>query len=259
MAGEHAGHRQRMRERFLCGGLDGFADHEVLELMLFYAIPQRNVNPLAHRLLERFGTLHAVLEASVADLMKVEGVGRHTALLLNLFSHAARRLEMSRENTGKLICNRGMAEKHAVRLLQGLKTEHFYVACLDGQMRLIADELIARGSIDEVQAYPRLVAEAVLRHNAHAAVLCHNHPGGSPIPSQQDVDVTRQLVALLTSLGVAVADHIIVSGGESLSMVACGLVTREKREDRLLTRVASSDGETRILAKLMKKRKETQT
>ena len=126
-------------------------------------------------------------------------------------------------------------------------------------MRLIADELIARGSIDEVQAYPRLVAEAVLRHNAHAAVLCHNHPGGSPIPSQQDVDVTRQLVALLTSLGVAVADHIIVSGGESLSMVACGLVTREKREDRLLTRVASSDGETRILAKLMKKRKETQT
>ena len=97
MAGEHAGHRQRMRERFLCGGLDGFADHEVLELMLFYAIPQRNVNPLAHRLLERFGTLHAVLEASVADLMKVEGVGRHTALLLNLFSHAARRLEMSRE------------------------------------------------------------------------------------------------------------------------------------------------------------------
>ena len=84
MAGEHAGHRQRMRERFLCGGLDGFADHEVLELMLFYAIPQRNVNPLAHRLLERFGTLHAVLEAPVADLMKVEGVGQHAALLLNL-------------------------------------------------------------------------------------------------------------------------------------------------------------------------------
>ena len=210
MAGEHAGHRQRMRERFLCGGLDGFADHEVLELMLFYAIPQRNVNPLAHRLLERFGTLHAVLEASVADLMKVEGVGRHTALLLNLFSHAARRLEMSRENTGKLICNRGMAEKHAVRLLQGLRTEHFYAVCLDGRMQLIADELIARGSIDEVQAYPRLVAEAVLRHNAHAAVLCHNHPGGSPIPSQQDVDVTRQLVALLTSLGVAVADGILL-------------------------------------------------
>lgn len=259
MAGEHAGHRQRMRERFLCGGLDGFADHEVLELMLFYAIPQRNVNPLAHRLLERFGTLHAVLEAPVADLMKVEGVGQHAALLLNLFSHAARRLEMSREVKGEPIQTRGMAEKHAIRLLQGLKTEHFYIACLDGQMRLIADELIARGSIDEVQAYPRLVAEAVLRHNAHAAVLCHNHPGGSPIPSQQDVDVTRQLVALLTSLGVAVADHIIVSGGESLSMVACGLVTREKREDRLLTRVASSDGETRILAKLMKKRKETQT
>ena len=160
MAGEHAGHRQRMRERFLTGGLEGFADHEVLELMLFYAIPQRNVNPLAHRLLDRFGTLHAVLEAPVEELMKVEGVGQYAALLLSLFSHAARRLEMSRENTGKLICNRGMAEKHAVRLLQGLRTEHFYAVCLDGRMQLIADELIARGSIDEVQAYPRVVAEA---------------------------------------------------------------------------------------------------
>lgn len=87
MAGEHAGHRQRMRERFLAGGLEGFADHEVLELMLFYAIPQRNVNPLAHRLLDRFGTLHAVLEAPVEELMKVEGVGQYAALLLSLFSH----------------------------------------------------------------------------------------------------------------------------------------------------------------------------
>ena len=259
MAGEHDGHRQRMRERFLSGGLESFADHEVLELMLFYAIPQRNVNPLAHSLLARFGTLHSVLEAPVADLMKVDGVGQHTALLLSLFSHAARRMELSRETKGEPIQTRGMAEKHAMRLLQGLKTEHFYVVCLDGQMRLITDELIARGSIDEVQAYPRLVAEAVLRHNAHAAVLCHNHPGGSPIPSQQDVDVTRQLVALMTSLGVAVADHIIVSGSESLSMVECGLVTRVKREDRLLTRVANSAGETRIRAELMKKRKEKQT
>ena len=143
MAGEHAGHRQRMRERFLAGGLEGFADHEVLELMLFYAIPQRNVNPLAHRLLDRFGTLHAVLEAPVEELMKVEGVG--------------------------------------------------------------------------------------------------------------------QYAALLSSLGVAMADHIIVSGREALSMAGCGLITRERREDRLLTRVANSDGETLIRAELMKKRKEKQT
>lgn len=259
MAGEHAGHRQRMRERFLTGGLDSFADHEVLELMLFYAIPQRNVNPLAHRLLERFGTLHAVLEAPVSELTKVEGVGEYAALLLSLFSHAARRMELSRENTGKLICNHGRAEKHAMRLLQGLRTEHFYAICLDGKMRLIADELIARGSLDEVQAYPRVVAEAVLRHNAHSVVLCHNHPGGSPIPSMQDVEVTRHLAALLTSLGVSMADHIIVAGREALSMVDCGLITRVKREDRLLTRVASSDGETLIRAELMKKRKEKQT
>ena len=104
-----------------------------------------------------------------------------------------------------------------------------------------------------------MVAEAVLRHNAHSVVLCHNHPGGSPVPSHQDVEVTRQLAALLSSLGVAMADHIIVSGREALSMAGCGLITRERREDRLLTRVANSDGETLIRAELMKKRKEKQT
>ena len=109
MAGEHAGHRQRMRERFRAGGLEGFADHEVLELMLFYAIPQRNVNPLAHRLLDRFGTLHAVLEAPVEELMKVEGVGQYAALLLSLFSHAARRLEMSLSLIHISVCAGGVS------------------------------------------------------------------------------------------------------------------------------------------------------
>lgn len=259
MAGEHAGHRQRMRERFQAHGLNGFADHEVLELMLFYAIPQRNVNPLAHKLINHFGTLHGVLEAPVADLVKVEGVGEYAATLLSLFSHAARRLEQSRENSGEPILNHRMAEKHALRLLRGLRLEHFYVVCLNGEMRLLADELISRGSIDEVAAYPRLVAEAVLRHNAHSVVLCHNHPGGSPIPSMQDVEVTRELGVMLSKIGVAMADHIIVAGNETLSMASCGLIIREQQYGRIVSRVADSAGETLIRAKLVRKRKEMET
>ena len=258
MAGEHAGHRQRMRERFLSQGLDGFADHEVLELMLTYAIPQKNVNPLAHRLLDRFATLHSVLEAPVGELVKVEGVGEYAATLLTLFSHAARRLDQSRETVGERILTRPMAQRHAVRLLQGLRLEHFYVTCLDGQMRLIADELISRGSVDEVAAYPRLVAEAVLRHNARTVVLCHNHPGGSAVPSQQDVAVTRVLLDLLSTLGVHLADHMIVTGRKALSMTECGLIVRSTSKGEVLTSVADSAGEQLIRARLERQRKEKQ-
>lgn len=255
MAGEHAGHRQRMRERFVAQGLDGFAPHEVLELMLFYAIPQKNVNPLAHKLIDRFGSLHGVLDAPVEELMKVEGVGEYAATYLTLFQAVARRFESSRAGERECLRNRGMAEAHCRRLLKGLRLEHFYVVCLDAQMRVLADALIARGSLSEVQAYPRLVAEAVLRYNAYTVLLTHNHPGGSLIPSQQDMDHTRLLAEMLRNIEVPLADHIIVAGDRSLSMVGCGLIeqTKEEKNGEILTKVADSAGEVLIRARLEKK------
>lgn len=245
MAGEHVGHRQRMRERFITQGLAGFADHEVLELMLFYAIPQRNVNPLAHQLIDHFGSLHGVLDASVEELMQVDGIGQNAAVLLTLFSHAARRLEMSRETELETMDNRLKAQVHCRRLLSGLKTEHFYAVCLNGQMQVIRDVLIARGTLGEVQAYPRLVVEAALRHNAHAVVLCHNHPGGQLSPSQADVDSTNSMALLLAGIGVALADHIIVCGSETLSMSATGYLTQgmPRMEN---AQAASSAGQVRL-------------
>ncbi len=253
MAGEHAGHRQRMRERFRTQGLDGFADHEVLELLLFYAIPQRNVNPLAHELLAHFGSLHGVLDAPVEALAQAPGVGEYAATLLSLFSHVSRRLEKSRQAERKVLKNRGDAQRHCLQLLNGQRLEHFYTVCLDAQMRIVSDALIARGSLGEVPAYPRLVVEAALRYNAYCVVLCHNHPGGSLVPSQQDVEVTRKLAELLEGVGISVADHIIVADGEALSMVNCGLLTRSLEDDRLLTRVADAAGEVRIRSELQKK------
>lgn len=249
MPGEHAGHRQRMRERFLTNGLEGFADHEVLELILFYAIPRQNTNPLAHHLLDTFGSLHAVLEAPVAELVKVEGVGANAASMLSLFSHAARRIEKSRVSGRETLDSRGQAKRHCARLLRGLRQERFYTVCMNAQMQVLGNALISEGTIDEVQAYPRLVAEAILRYNAHVVMFCHNHPGGSCIPSQQDVAVTRILRDLCMNLSVTMADHMIVGDEEVLSMMECGLLCMDKaKNDEQLfeIKVADPAGETLI-------------
>lgn len=257
MAGEHDGHRQRMRERFAAQGLDGFAPHEILELILFYAIPRANVNPLAHRLMEAFGSLHAVLEAEPADLMKVEGIGERAASLLSLFGHVDRQLEKSRSASRKVLSNRLDAQRHCLGLLAGLRQEHLYLVCLNAQMEVVQNALIAKGTLNEVQAYPRMVAEAALRANAHAVVLCHNHPGGSLIPSQADLDMTGQLGNLLGSLEVMLVDHIIVAGEEALSLVECGLLTHESSRTGVVSHVADPGGELlirrRVLEVLKKK------
>ncbi len=255
MAGEHAGHRQRMRERFIQNGLQGFATHEILELILFYAIPQRDVNELAHRLENHFGSLHGVLEAPVEELVKVDGIGMNAATLLNLFSHAARRMELSREEAREDMSNRLKAQRHCQLLLGGMKNENFYAVCLDGQMQVIRDVLIAKGTLSEVQAYPRLIVEAVLRHNAHAVVLCHNHPGGQLAPSPSDIEATKMMIELLSGIGVVVADHIIVCGNQTLSMVTEGFIT-PRLPDGQLSRAATSAGQLRIPADLRKKSKQ---
>lgn len=246
MAGEHEGHRQRMRDRFQTQGLEGFADHETLELILYYAIPRVNVNPLAHRLMDTFGSLHAVLEADVKDLTKVEGIGESAAVLLSLFGHVDRALEKSRSAQKKKLRSRTEAKKHCLGLLAGLRQEHLYLVCLNAQMEVVQNALIARGSLSEVQAYPRIVAEAALRANAHAVILCHNHPGGSVIPSQADLDMTAALGQLLHSLEILLVDHITVAGEEALSMVECELLRHQTTNGETLTKVADPGGELLI-------------
>lgn len=250
MAGEHAGHRQRMRQRFCEQGLKGFAPHEVLELILFYAIPQRNVNPLAHRLLDQFGSLHAVLDASVERLQQVEGVGEYAATLLHLFSDVGRELSLSRQTAQSQSMNIGVAKRHCLNLLDGLTEEHFYVVCLDSKLGLIQDVLIAKGSLDEVPTYPRMVAQAVLRYNAYAVILCHNHPGGEEVPSQADLDATLNLQQMLSAMNVRLNDHMVVAGGRVLSMVQMGLITHEIKDGTLETKVADPAGEVLVHSRI---------
>lgn len=253
MPGEHAGHRRRMRERFMSQGLEGFAPHEVLELILFYAIPQRNVNELAHRLMAHFGTLHGVLEAPVEELVKVEGIGEYAATLISLFLQVATQVEQSRAGERETLGSRSAAKEHCKRLLTGFREEHFYMVCLNGQMQVICDAFITRGSLSEVPTYPRLVVNTALRHNAHTVVLCHNHPGGSLEPSEQDVEMTIMLKNILAAVEVMVADHIIVADGQTLSMSTGGYLNYAKSTERTCGQAADSSGEVRVQAQRKRK------
>ena len=218
----HDGHRRRLRERFRLEGLENFAPHEVLELLLFYARARGDVNPLAHRLLEVFGTLRGVLEAPVDQLCAVEGIGEETAALISLMVPMFRRYEMCLCEKSRKLARYSEVQRYCTALMAGLRKERFYVICVSSQMRVLGQRLIAEGSLSEVPAYPRLVVETALNQNAYGIILCHNHPGGEAIPSMGDVDVTRELGAVLAKLGIALMEHIIVADNDCYSMIQHG-------------------------------------
>ena len=209
-----------MRARYAEQGLDGFASHEVLELLLFYAIPQKNVNPLAHQLLERFGSLGGVLRAQPEQLRKTNGIGEYAATYLSLFAKVSHYARLEKTGERVTLFSRRAAEEYCINLLAEERREVFYTICMNAQMEVLHNAMITKGSLSDVPAYPRLVAEAALNQNAHSVLLCHNHPGGSPAPSQADVESTRQLGVLLHGLEIAMVDHIIVADGQAVSMVA---------------------------------------
>lgn len=237
----HDGHRKRMRERFRREGLDGFAPHEVLELLLFYGRARGDVNPVAHALLEHFGTLKGVMEARPEQLMAVPGMGEESATLITLMLPLWRRYSACVLEEKKRIINRREAQDYCTALLAGRRTEHFYVISLSADGQVLGQRLVAEGSLTEVSAYPRIVAETALNYNAHSVILCHNHPGGAVQPSQADVDTTLGLQDVLTALGVTLLDHIIVAGGEAYSMVQHGELL-DKQEEIDLPLVADSTG-----------------
>lgn len=218
----HEGHRRRLRERFRLEGLERFAPHEALELLLFYARARGDVNPLAHRLLDTFGSLKGVLEAPADQLCAVEGVGEETATLIAMMVPLFRRYELCLCEQTQRLRLYGDVQKYCRALLTGLRKERFYVISISTQMKVLGQRIVAEGSISEVPAYPRLVVETALNHNAYGVILCHNHPGGEPLPSAGDVDVTRDLEGMLAKLGIALMDHIIVADGQTYSMVQHG-------------------------------------
>jgi DNA repair protein RadC len=223
----HEGHRQRLKERYLKEGLEGFQDHEVLELLLYYCIPRKNTNDIAHRLLERFGSLNAVFEAEPDALSAVEDVGAHSALLLSLIPAISRRYALRSIGNRPQLDTTAKAGEYAVALLRGVPVERFYLICLDAQCRVTYPALLQEGTIDQAAVYPRTVAETALRHRAHSVILAHNHPGGALQPSKADIRVTRKVMEAMKPLGIDVLDHIIVGNAGYYSFAAERSMTDE--------------------------------
>ena len=207
----HAGHRQRLRSRYSAGGLDVLSDHEVLELLLGYSIARRDVNPLAHRLMARFGNLSGALEADAQDLMDVHGIGERSAFLLHLVPDLARRYMLDRLSPRPLLTTMEKAGEYASALYIGIKSEIVYLLCLDARCALRRAVRLSEGSAASVSIdMQRLVGEA-LRAGSQNAILLHNHPAGSLQPSKEDIELTEQVIKALQLVNVALLDHIIVS------------------------------------------------
>lgn len=222
MAATHDGHRKRMRERFRISGLEGFSEHEVLELILFYGRARGNVNDTAHALMDVFGSLPRVLEASPEQLMLIDGIGEESATLLSLILPLFRRYSDEVNQVRSKLESRQVTLDYCRTMMAGYRREQFYVICLTADGSIICNRKVTEGTLSAVTAYPRLVLEAALNSNAHSVVLCHNHPGGVALPSEDDICTTRYLQQLMEGVGIIVLDHVIVAGNQTYSMAQHG-------------------------------------
>ena len=215
----HAGHRERIRERLRTAGLSAFSEHEVLELLLTYAIPRQDVNPLAHELIATFGSLSAVLDADESELMRVRGMGKNAALLLTMMPQLMRRYQLSSLGDRPVITTLAEARAYCAPLFIGANEENIYMICLDQAGHVIHRTLLYTGTIDQVPLYPRIVVEIALRHHAHAVILAHNHPSGVVEASQADLDITQRVGTALHMIGIKLVDHLIFSGSTAFSVM----------------------------------------
>ena len=217
----HKGHRDRLKMRFLNSGLDNFSEHEVLELILMYAIPRRDVNPLAHQLINEFGSLKAVLQADYGQLSRQQGVGANTATLIKLVEESGRYAKIKHESTvAQDMSSSANAGRFCVNFIGHEHTECVALLSIGANMKLIRAQIIERGTFGEAPLNTRNVAEIAIRNNAAAVILSHNHPSGVAIPSNEDIAATRNLCQALGTLGISLADHIIVTRNEYYSMFA---------------------------------------
>jgi DNA repair protein RadC len=220
------GHRERLRDRFLKSGLDGFADYEVIELLLTLAIPRSDVKQPAKALIARFGNLRGILDAPLEELRMVLGIGRVTPVALQIIRAAATMyLQQSGEGHDSLADPARLSEFWRMRI-GALQNEVFEVAYLDSGYRLLRDgvDTLEEGTIDRVVVYPRRVIEAALKRGAAAIVLAHNHPNANLTPSEYDKVLTRAIVLAAETVSIKVADHLIVSAQEAFSFRKAGLL-----------------------------------
>ena len=220
---EHAGHRQRLRSRFMAAGGDTLPDYEILEMVLFGAIPRGDVKPLAKRLLKRFGSFADVIAAPPETLSEVDGMGEASIAALKIIEAAAQRLGRETVMDRPVLSNWDRLIEYCRMQLGRAEREHFRVLFLNRKNVLIADEEQQRGTIDHTPVYPREVVKRALQLGASAIIMLHNHPSGDPTPSDADRAITRRLHRAGATVGVELLDHLVVGDHEFVSLAREGV------------------------------------
>lgn len=219
----HQGHRQRVKERFLADGLDQFNDIQALELLLFYCIPQQDTNPIAHALLERFGSFAGVLDADSSELMKVPGIKENAATFLSLLVQTGRYYQKSKQKDIKILTSVEQCGQYLIPYFHGLQNETVFILCLDAKCKVLCCKEVGEGSVNSAAVPIRRIVQIALSANATSVVLAHNHPSGLAIPSGEDVQTTMNLAAALDSVEIRLVDHIVVADEDFVSLAQSGL------------------------------------
>jgi DNA repair protein RadC len=223
-APHYHGHRQRLRDRFLEAGPAALADYELLELVLFRAIPRRDVKPLAKELLKKFGSFAEVVSATPARLREVGGLGEAAIAELKVVQAAAQRLTRGEIDRREVLSSWSAVLDYCRGVMAFQDREQFRILFLDKRNQLIADEVQQEGTVDHTPVYPREVVKRALELSATAIILVHNHPSGDPTPSRADVQMTQSIIEVAKPLGIAVHDHIIVGKDGHASLKGLGLI-----------------------------------
>lgn len=222
---DHTGHRDRLREEFRANGAGALKDYELLELILFYSIPRKDTRPIARRLINKFGSFAAVLDADEEELRKIDGVGEHTAALLELIPAAAGRYLTDRGNemSRKPLDDAQKISDHLLGYFVDKKVECFYILCLDSEYRPLLCEMLNEGGERNVAVNLRRLGSLVCDSKARNVVIAHNHPFGAAKPSAEDISLTEQVAVFVRGIGARLTDHLIFGKNEVFSMAGSGL------------------------------------
>lgn len=218
----HSGHRQRLKERFRKEGLDHFDELYVLELLLFYCVGRKDTNPLAHELLDRFGSLIGVFNATAEELEQVPGIGEHISTFLTLIPQVGRYYQIRQAETGDILRTIQQCGRYLLPHFYGRENETVFLLCLDAKCKVLACKMVGEGSVNSANVPVRRVVEMALNSNATTVVLAHNHPSGLALPSEDDVQTTLRVAKAMAAVEITLADHIVVADNDFVSLCQSG-------------------------------------
>lgn len=222
MTGEHntlhEKHRERLKEKFLEFGLDGLEDHELVELLLFYAVPRQNTNEIAHRLINEYGRISDILEADTENLMKIKGISKHSAVLFKLILASVNKYMNEQNDIANAMLTPQNIDKYIKNLFYGHTNEVAYALLLDKDCVVKKVKKLSTGTVNAAPIYPREVIKLAVNERYPYILLAHNHPNGNAMPSQNDLKITKTIELALNFIEVRLVDHVIVSGEKVISL-----------------------------------------